>query len=270
MEALVVLTTLSDAKAADRLARKTIREKKAACVSVIPAVFSHYRWKGKIERTREALVLIKTTRSAWPKLLKFLEKNHPYEVPEILALPVAQGSKAYLSWLRSAVLVLCLSFTGPLLGADHLWAEEVFVKYSDVQNQIAAPARDEGSVTAEELVNIQREDPSVLIFDARSPEQFRKEHILGALLPMSEEHYRQESLFRQKVIPTAPNADLGLRQGTASFRKNTAIVTYCNRKCALSKNLAKQLNALGFTNVRYLADGIDGWREKGYPVEASS
>lgn len=269
MEALVVLTALPDAKAADRLARKTIREKRAACVSVIPAVFSHYRWKGKTERAREALVLIKTTRAAWPKLLRFLKENHPYEVPEILALPVTQGSKPYLAWLKSSVLVLCLTFAGPLLGADHLWAGEVFVKYSDVQDQIASPPKEEGFVTAEELLDLQKQDPSVLVFDARSLEQFRKEHIPGASLPMSKEHYRLEEMFRQKVVPTAPNRTVGLSQGVASFQKNTAIVTYCNRNCGLSKSLAKELTKMGFTNVRYLAGGIDSWREKGYPVEAS-
>jgi len=89
-------------------------------------------------------------------------------------------------------------------------------------------------------------------------------------LPMSDDHYRQQELFRLKIVPTAPNPAVGLSQGTASFQKNTAIVTYCNRNCALSKNQAKQLSALGFTNARYLAGGIDSWREKGYPVEVSA
>ena len=69
MSAMVVLTALGSVKAAEKLAVKAVRDKKAACVTVVPGAVSHYRWKGKFHRTSEALLFIKTTRSGWPKLL---------------------------------------------------------------------------------------------------------------------------------------------------------------------------------------------------------
>ena len=270
MGALVVLTTLANANAADRLARRTVREKKAACVSVMPAVTSHYRWKGKIRKTREALLFIKTTSGSWPKLLKFLEKNHPYDVPEILALRVSHGSKAYLSWLRNAGLMLCLVLAGTLFSAHPLWAESTFVKYSDVQKEVFPEPRDLESVTPEELRKIQEDEPSVKIFDARSKTEFNKQHIAGATLPMPPEHYRQEALFQQKIVSAPPDEAADLNESMASLARTTPIITYCSRNCGLSKGLMIRLKALGFTNVRYLAGGIDSWREKKYPIEVVS
>jgi periplasmic divalent cation tolerance protein len=268
MGALVVLTTVSGAKAADRLARRTVQEKKAACVSVLPSVVSHYRWKGKIRRTRESLLFIKTTRAAWPDLLKFLEKNHPYKIPEVLALPATRGSKTYLSWLKSTCLILCLVLVGIASGSHLSWAKETFVKYSEAQKNFATAPQATESVTVDELREIQEMDPKALVFDARSREEFNKQHIAGSLLPMPDDHYTQEALFRQKIVRTSPDEVADLSRGTASLAKNATIVTYCNRNCGLSKGLMKQLKTLGFTNVRYLAGGIDSWREKGYPLEA--
>ena len=85
------------------MARALVRGRLAACVTVVPGAASHYRWKKKFERTRETLMLIKTSRRCWPKLLDFLKKNHPYEVPEALMLPVSKGSADYLSWLDACL-----------------------------------------------------------------------------------------------------------------------------------------------------------------------
>jgi len=101
--ALVVLTTAPDRKTADSLAKALVREKLAACVSVSAGAVSHYRWKGKIERAREALLVIKTLDRKFPALEKFISKNHPYDVPELVALRVARGSRKYLSWLTESV-----------------------------------------------------------------------------------------------------------------------------------------------------------------------
>ena len=103
MQACVVLTTVGGLRTAERLADSLVSKKLAACVTVVPGGFSRYRWKGKIQRSREALLLIKTRRSLRPRILRFLKLNHPYDVPEALALPVSWGSKEYLSWLGDSL-----------------------------------------------------------------------------------------------------------------------------------------------------------------------
>ena len=101
----MVLTTAKDGRAAKRLAKPLVSARLAACVTVVPGASSHYRWKGKCESSREALLLIKTSRRLWPKVLSYLKKNHPYELPEIVLLPVSAGSKEYLSWLNASVKI---------------------------------------------------------------------------------------------------------------------------------------------------------------------
>jgi periplasmic divalent cation tolerance protein len=76
-----------------------VEAKLAACVNVLPRIASHYRWQGKIERASESLLVCKTRAALLRKLEAFVVKNHPYDVPEIIALPVVFGRKAYLDWL---------------------------------------------------------------------------------------------------------------------------------------------------------------------------
>ena len=80
-----------------------VSKRLAACVQILPGLESHYRWKGKKETSQEVLLLIKTKTSIYKKVESLILKNHPYEVPEIICLPIAQGSKTYLSWLGSQV-----------------------------------------------------------------------------------------------------------------------------------------------------------------------
>jgi periplasmic divalent cation tolerance protein len=80
-----------------------IRERLAACVSVVPVVHSTYWWKGKVERARETLLIIKTRSEKFARLLKRIQAIHSYTVPEILALPVVRGNPAYLRWLQQSV-----------------------------------------------------------------------------------------------------------------------------------------------------------------------
>ncbi len=103
MAACVVLTTTGDRKSAERLARSLVLHKLAACATAVPGAVSHYRWKGKAVSSRETLLLIKTDRRLRSKVLRFLKTNHPYDVPEALALPVSWGSKEYLSWLNASL-----------------------------------------------------------------------------------------------------------------------------------------------------------------------
>jgi periplasmic divalent cation tolerance protein len=96
----VVLVTAKDEPEAKRLGEKLVSEKLAACVSVVPKVSSVYRWRGKIERAGEALILIKTSKKKLDRLIPRIEELHSYEVPEVLVLPIERGAPKYLKWLE--------------------------------------------------------------------------------------------------------------------------------------------------------------------------
>lgn len=98
-DALVVLTTLPNADAAAALSKTIVEERLAACASILPSVRSIYRWQDKIQDEPEVLVLLKTQRQVFERLRTRILELHPYEVPEVLALPVDQGHAAYLDWL---------------------------------------------------------------------------------------------------------------------------------------------------------------------------
>jgi periplasmic divalent cation tolerance protein len=98
----VVLTTAPNSKTAELLARGLVKAGHAACVNVIGGVQSHYRWHGKLRKDREFLLLAKTTSASLKSVLQFIKNNHPYDVPEALALPISAGSSSYLKWLSSA------------------------------------------------------------------------------------------------------------------------------------------------------------------------
>lgn len=102
-DALVVLVTTPTAERAAELARALVEERLAACGNVIPGLRSIYRWQGKVEDDAEALLVLKTTRARFDALRDRVLALHPYEVPEVLALPVEAGSAAYLSWLAAQV-----------------------------------------------------------------------------------------------------------------------------------------------------------------------
>ena len=97
--ALVVLSTAPDRATAARIARALVEERLAACVNIVPGVTSIYRWKGKVERDSEVLCVIKTRASLLARLSRRLEALHPYDVPEVVALKVSGGAKAYLEWI---------------------------------------------------------------------------------------------------------------------------------------------------------------------------
>jgi len=102
-EALLVLTTCPDEAVAGRIARELVEGGLAACVSQMPGLRSTYRWKGRVEDEPEVLLLIKTVATRFQDLEMRLKSLHPYEVPEIIAVPIARGSLDYLSWLRTAL-----------------------------------------------------------------------------------------------------------------------------------------------------------------------
>jgi len=102
---LVVLSTVGTAEDAERIGRALVEGGLAACVNVVPAVTSIYRWKGKLEREQECLLVIKTRAERFEALREALVALHPYEVPEVLALPVVAGHRPYLEWLDTNVNV---------------------------------------------------------------------------------------------------------------------------------------------------------------------
>ncbi|PYT30912.1 MAG: divalent-cation tolerance protein CutA [Acidobacteria bacterium] len=100
---IVVLSTSSSIEEAEKIARVLLEERLAACVNVLPGLRSFYRWKGAVEDSSEYLLLIKSSRGQFDKLKMALEKLHSYEVPEVIALPIVDGSKDYLLWLEGEI-----------------------------------------------------------------------------------------------------------------------------------------------------------------------
>lgn len=105
MKYCCVLSAAPNIKKARQLAGLLVSRKLAACVQILPGLESHYRWKGKKETAKEILLIIKTKTSAYKKLETAILENHPYEVPEIVCLPIAKGSKPYLDWIAEEVSV---------------------------------------------------------------------------------------------------------------------------------------------------------------------
>jgi len=99
MSALLVLTNLPDRAIAEKLAEALIRKRVAACVNILAPCRSVYRWKGAVQHDEEHPVLIKTTRERYAALEAAIREAHPYELPEIVAVPIERGLPAYLAWL---------------------------------------------------------------------------------------------------------------------------------------------------------------------------
>ena len=98
-EIILVLTNLPDRDSAQRVAQALIENRTAACVNILAECNSVYRWQGKIETAREIPLLIKSTRAAYPRLEATIRAHHPYELPEIIAVPVSAGFPGYLQWV---------------------------------------------------------------------------------------------------------------------------------------------------------------------------
>lgn len=96
----IVYVTCPDPETGESIAGRLVEERLAACVNVVPGLRSVYRWRGAIEVDAEVLLLIKTTAARFDALRERVRELHPYEVPEIVATTVVQGSDAYLQWVR--------------------------------------------------------------------------------------------------------------------------------------------------------------------------
>jgi periplasmic divalent cation tolerance protein len=100
-DALVVLVTAPTPERAAEIARAVVEERLAACGNVVPGLRSIYRWEGKVQEDAEALLVLKTTRARLDALRERVLALHPYEVPEVIALPVEAGSAPYLAWIAA-------------------------------------------------------------------------------------------------------------------------------------------------------------------------
>jgi len=96
---IVVLTTCATAEEAGKIARALVSKRLAACVNVLPSVRSIYRWKGEMEEAQETQLVIKSSRGLFDAVRAEIEKLHSYEVAEVIALPIVDGSDGYLEWL---------------------------------------------------------------------------------------------------------------------------------------------------------------------------
>ncbi len=95
-----VVTTISGKRGAEKIANALIKGRLAACVQIAGPIKSIYRWKGKIEIAKEWVCIIKTKKSLYKKVETAIKKIHPYEVPEIIAVPIAAANKDYLKWIK--------------------------------------------------------------------------------------------------------------------------------------------------------------------------
>ncbi len=97
---IVVLITAQKEEDAAAIAKDLAGQKLAACVNIVRDVRSIYRWKGRTEDEREVLMVVKTRRELFPAVVKKVKELHPYTVPEIIALPIIEGTEDYLGWLK--------------------------------------------------------------------------------------------------------------------------------------------------------------------------
>ena len=102
-EAIAVFMTAASSEEAARLAEMLVEKHLAACVQILPAIESVYRWQGKVERQREVLLIAKTTSAKFEELEQEVRALHSYETPEIVALQITGASSPYLAWLKASV-----------------------------------------------------------------------------------------------------------------------------------------------------------------------
>lgn len=98
---LLVVTSVPDQGVAQLIATQILQKKLAACVNILPEMQSLYTWNGQQQATSESALFIKTTRACYASLQDLISKLHPYELPEIIAIPVVDGLPAYLQWVRN-------------------------------------------------------------------------------------------------------------------------------------------------------------------------
>ena len=100
-DVIVIYCTVPDADTGERIARHLVEYRLAACVNLLPGLTSVYRWQGAVETDAEVLLMIKARAADYPQVETAIRSQHPYELPEIIAVPVTDGSTEYLDWVRT-------------------------------------------------------------------------------------------------------------------------------------------------------------------------
>ena len=103
MDFAIILTTASAVEEGQAIANILVEKELAACVNIIPNISSVYRWEGQIQSETEVLLIIKTTKDLEAKVYREVQKVHSYDTPELITLPITNGSKTYLDWMTNAV-----------------------------------------------------------------------------------------------------------------------------------------------------------------------
>jgi len=103
MDNIIAFVTCASRKEANKIARSLVTDKLAACVNILGGVESVYRWQGKIDTSREVLLVIKSKKSKLTKLIGLVKARHSYQVPEIIALPIIAGEEKYLRWINESL-----------------------------------------------------------------------------------------------------------------------------------------------------------------------
>ena len=98
---LIVLSTCPGSISAKKIAQDLVAEKLAACVNIVPGIQSYFSWVGKVDNANEHMLVIKTTTEVYPALEKRIKTLHPYELPEIVAVPIHTGLQGYLDWIST-------------------------------------------------------------------------------------------------------------------------------------------------------------------------
>ena len=97
---IVIFITAKNSREANKIATKLMEEKLIACANIVKGVSSIFRWQGKVDKANETLLILKSKKSCFKKLVKVVKKYHSYDVPEIIALPIVDGCKDYLNWVK--------------------------------------------------------------------------------------------------------------------------------------------------------------------------
>lgn len=96
---IVIMSTVSSQLEAGRIGEILVNSRLAACVNIVPGVTSYYRWGGETHTDKELIILVKTSRANYDKVQDTIREHHSYELPEVVALPIVEGSEQYLEWL---------------------------------------------------------------------------------------------------------------------------------------------------------------------------
>lgn len=96
----IIFTTCPNKTTANKIADALLKKRLVACANILPGITSRYWWKGKVEKSREVMVMMKTRRWLFGKVKKEIESMHPYDVPEIVCVRIAEGSKDYMEWIK--------------------------------------------------------------------------------------------------------------------------------------------------------------------------